>query len=342
MGSLNFINDPELFELYDVAIADATHTSENMKAVIDYVFENAYIYPVAYGITARVYAKDKLTSLYYREGYVTLTASTYAGQEENVDPEHEILSLGGETDLSAVAGSYTFSEVVGEGSGSCEYTLTLNEDGTYRIDQLNMYGEEVYIEGSFTMAGETVVCAAPEAGVQGAMDRFLNSGWCDVDAPESSWTLNGDGTATPVGYVESEPQDDGGETEAVFSGLKTPSVEIPDDYHMFIFFEEYEGDYSQWQLYVNDTSYILAVMLPNGMEFIYTGEKTQDGPTIVMGAPNEADNPKLGDFWAEDGTITWQILGQSDCVPVDFSGFQAYSDAVAAGEMGYDFFAAQA
>lgn len=338
--SLAWVNDAELFKLYETANADDTHTSENMKAVIDRVFENAYIYPVAYSVTARIYNKNHISQLYFREGNVTLAASAYVGQTLNADPVTEKKQAEA-VDYSAIAGEYTFSEAVGEGSGVCEYKLTLQADGSYRLDQHNMYNEDVFLEGTFTCDGETVVCAAPDGGVQGSMDRLLNSGWTDADAPSASWTLNGDGTAVPVGYTPAEAEVSA-ETAAPSAAVKTPAVEIPADYHRFMFYEAYEGDYTQWQLYVNDTSYILALLLPNGMEFDYTGEKTQDGPVITMGAPNEADNPKIGDFWNEDGTVSWQILGGDDCVPVKYADMAAYAEGVSNGTMGYAYFEALA
>jgi len=252
-GSLIFHNDDKLFELYDVATADATHTLENMKAVIDYVFENAYIYPVAYSVSARIYRADTISDIYYREGYETLPASTFVGQSANLDPVGGGIALEIGGDASAIAGTYTFSEIVGEGSGTCEYKVTFNADGTYRIDQHNMYGEDVWIEGTFVYVDGTVVCAAPETGVQGAMDRLLNSGWAEVDAPASSWIVNGDGTATPVGYDASAAEGEGeGEAEGEEDGEE---VELPgivnhfvnnEGYEMFNFYEKSDSGYITW------------------------------------------------------------------------------------------------
>lgn len=341
-GSLIFHNDDTLFELYDVATADATHNSENMKAVIDHVFAKAYIYPVAYSVSARIYRADVISDIYYREGYATLGASTYVGQEANVDPDVPgfTLSMG---DVSAAVGTYTFSEVVGEGSGKCEYTIELKEDGTYRIDQANMYGENVWIEGTYMYVDGVVVCQAPGAGVQGDMDRLLNSGWADVDAPASQWTLNGDGTATPVGYVPAEPGDekeDSGEVE--LPGIVNHFVNN-EGYEMFNFYEKSDSGYITWYLLIkqeteegdNKTgSYVLveAIEVDGKNELVYRGTYTQTKGDITTGAPNEdSDTQRLGTVWNEDGTINWTIFGKGTIAHANMEGLDEYKTGVKEG-----------
>ena len=342
-GSIIFHNDQELFDLYDVATADATHTTENMKKVIDHVFANAYVYPVAYSVSARVYRADVISELYLREGYVTLGASTYAGQAVNADPAVEGMTLGG-GDVSSIAGTYTFSEVVGEGSGKCEYTIVLNADGTYRIDQANMYGENVWIEGTYSYIGGTVVCAAPAAGVQGPMDRWLNSGWADNAAPECQWTLNGDGTATPVGYVPAEP---GGEGEGEGEEVELPGIVNHfvnnEGYEMFNFYEASDNGYITWYLLIKqeteegDTktgSYVMVQMLEvdGKTELVYRGTYTQTKGDITTGAPNEDSDPqRIGTVWNEDGTINWTIFGGGKVAHANMEGLDEYKTGVNEG-----------
>ena len=342
-GSIIFHNDQELFDLYDVATADATHTTENMKKVIDHVFANAYVYPVAYSVTARVYRADVISQLYLREGYVTLPASTYAGQQVNADPAvaGQVLTAG---DVSAAVGTYTFTEVVGEGSGKCEYKIELKEDGTYRIDQANMYGENVWIEGTYMYVDGTVVCAAPEAGVQGPMDRWLNSGWADNAAPECQWTLNGDGTATPVGYepaAAEEPKEE-----------KTEEVELPgivnhfvnnEGYEMFNFYEKSDSGYITWYLLIKQEteegdaktgSYVMVQMVEvdDKTELVYRGTYTQTKGDITTGAPNEdSDAQRLGTVWNEDGTINWSIFGKGTIAHANMEGIEEYKTGVKEG-----------
>ena len=342
-GSIIFHNDQTLFDLYDVATADATHTTENMKKVIDHVFANAYIYPVAYSVTARVYRADVIKDLYLREGYVTLGASTYAGQEVNADPAvaGQVLTAG---DVSAAVGTYTFSEVVGEGSGTCEYKIELKEDGTYRIDQHNMYGEDVWIEGTYMYVDGVVVCTAPEAGVQGAMDRLLNSGWTEVDAPAPQWILNGDGTATPVGYepaAAEEPEEEK-EEEDTRPGIVKHFVDN-EGYEMFNFYEKSDSGYVTWYLLTkqeaeegdNKTgSYVLVMAQKVGdkNELVYRGAYTQTKGDITLGAPNEdSDADRLGTIWNADGTVSFSIFSKGAVAHANMEGIDEYKEGVKAG-----------
>ncbi len=346
-GSLIFHNDDALFELYDVATADATHTLDNMKAVIDYVFENAYIYPVAYSVSARIYRADTISKIYYREGYETLPASTYVGQSVNADPEGGGLALEIGGDASAIAGTYTFSEVVGEGSGSCEYTVTFNADGTYRIDQHNMYGEDVWIEGSFVYVDGVVVCEAPEAGVQGAMDRLLNSGWAEVDKPATSWVVNEDGTVTPVGYVPAAEGEGEGENEGEGEEVELPGIVNHfvnnEGYEMFNFYEKSESGYITWYLLIKQEteegdsktgSYVMVQMLEvdGKSELVYRGTYTQTKGDITTGAPNEdSDAQRIGTVWNEDGTINWTIFGGGKVAHANMEGLEEYKTGVNEG-----------
>ena len=339
-GSLIFHNDKTLFDLYDVATADATHTTENMKKVIDHVFANAYIYPVAYSVSARVYRADVISKLYYREGYVTLGASTYVGQQPNVSANIPGFKLTA-GDLSAVAGTYTFSEVVGEGSGKCEYTIVLNADGTYRIDQHNMYGEDVWIEGTYLYADGKVVCQAPEKGVQGPMDRLLNSGWTNVDKPEPQWILNGDGTATPVGYVPAEPEPEK-PVEDTRPGIVKHFVDN-EGYEMFNFYEKDGKEYVTWYLLIkqetedgpNKTGNYVLVMakkIGDKNELVYRGTYSQNKGDITLNAPNaDSDEQRLGTIWNEDGTVNFTIFSKGAVAHTHMEGLDEYKAGVTDG-----------
>ncbi len=343
-GSLIFHNDEELFALYDVATADKTHTTENMKKVIDHVFKNAYVYPVAYSVSARIYRADVIKELYYREGYATLGASTYVGQNANKDPNKAGLTISG-ADLSAVAGEYTFTEVVGEGSGKCEYKINLKADGTYRIDQHNMYGEDVWIEGEYKYIGGKIVCDAPPAGVQGPMDRLLNSGWAEVDNPASTWIKNEDGTIVPEGYKPPEDNgDQGGEEEDTRPGIVKHFVDN-EGYEMFNFYDKGDKGYTTWYLLIKqeteegDTktgNYVLvyAAKVGDKNELVYRGTYSQVKGDITTGAPNaDSDEQRLGSVWNDDGTINWTIFTKGQVAHAKMEGLEDYKNGVKDGSI---------
>jgi ABC-type transport system substrate-binding protein len=75
-----FVKDDKLQELYKAASADATHDAAHMKACMDYVLQNGYMYALVGQSSALVYSKD-ITNLYKREGYYYPSASTFAGQK---------------------------------------------------------------------------------------------------------------------------------------------------------------------------------------------------------------------------------------------------------------------
>ena len=240
--------------------------------------------------------------------------------------------------MSAYAGTYTFDEDMEMGSGLNSYVITLNEDGTYRIDQHNVFGEDVFIEGSFMAVDGQIVCAAPEKGVQGAMDRLLTSGWTDMEKPASTWVLNGDGTATPVGYEpgagggqpagggNQPPQGDGGEP-GILNGLagmgfdrfdwteSAPVGDIP--WHLFIKNGENDAD-------GNETGeYCLVVENPHvgnadGL-LVYHGTFVKQGPTVNLSEPDESADEvmRLGGMWNSDGTSVWKISGMGVVAPED-------------------------
>ena len=77
--TFSLIEDEHLQELYEAAVADATHDAEHMRAALDYNVEHAYIYPIAKISTGLVYTND-IQEMFYREGYYTPGASTFVGQ----------------------------------------------------------------------------------------------------------------------------------------------------------------------------------------------------------------------------------------------------------------------
>lgn len=94
----------------------------------------------------------------------------------------------------AVAGTYTFSEE--SDMGISEWTLDLNEDGTYELSQLNPFGDTFSGNGKYTQDGNTVDIAAP-AFTEG--DRFMGE-FVDEGDFSSKWMLCADNTAVPFGY----------------------------------------------------------------------------------------------------------------------------------------------
>lgn len=193
--SLNFIRDDELYNLIETAKANETHDDEHVKAVIDYALGHAYIYPIAYSFTCFIYNKD-ITDIYYREKAETPAAFTFVGQTRAEETAKPIGSDEADGFDPALAGSYTYSEPPKFGDGMCDFVLTLNADGSYRLDETNGNGEKVFIEGTWTAKGDVVSLSA--SPVKGDMDRLLVDWVSDMNNPAPVLKLNADGTFTPV------------------------------------------------------------------------------------------------------------------------------------------------
>ena len=198
--SLNFIRDNELYQLLQDAKADETHDDEHVKALIDYALDHQYIYPIAHPVSCYIYSKE-FSDIYYRESSVTPAACTYAGQTKleetavTVNYVEEVIAYD-----AALAGTYTYEEPPKFGDGMNELTLTLNADGTYRLDMVNGVGESVYTEGTWSSEGSVAYLSA--SPVMGDMNRMLVDWVDDFENPDPTLTLNADGTFTPVVPVD--------------------------------------------------------------------------------------------------------------------------------------------
>ena len=337
-GTLTFCNDQELFDRYAVATADATHNSESMKQVIDYVYENALVYPVCYSITARVYSAGVIQDLYFREGNVTLAASTYAGQEPNVDSTFTgyVLPAAQASVDASLAGTYTYSEAASFGDKDNDFTLTLNPDGTYRLECNNSVGENIYTEGTWSVdADGNVACSA--SPVSGDMDKFLNSGWADTDNPAPVFTLSTDGTMAPVGVEAPAEEPDSSEPSGEEPFILTALAE--GGFDRFDWIEETSFGTFPWHLMIKNGENaadgteqgeaILVVENPNmGTEdglLVYHCTFTKDGPKLILSEPEESDEEmkRLGDAWNEDGTSVWVISGMGQVNPENVPAAEA-------------------
>lgn len=74
--TFSLIEDDQLQELYEAAVADATHDAEHMRAVLDYVVDKGYVYSMCKMSAGLVYTKD-IAKMFYREGYFTPGAASF-------------------------------------------------------------------------------------------------------------------------------------------------------------------------------------------------------------------------------------------------------------------------
>ncbi|MGM9593970.1 MAG: alpha/beta hydrolase fold domain-containing protein [Candidatus Onthomonas sp.] len=124
---------------------------------------------------------------------LSLTACGGSQPAEEPTPAQEPVAEVPAGEGGQVAGTYSFTESVMGGAFEVEWTLTLNEDGTFTLVEGNpMMGETEYT-GTYTADGDTVTTGPLEGGTPQA--EFFN------DDLSCQWTLDiGAGTALPVNY----------------------------------------------------------------------------------------------------------------------------------------------
>ena len=309
--TLTFNNDTTLFEKYSKA--DASYTTKEakdaaIKECIDYVFDNAYVYPLSYARSNPVYLSAKIKSLYKREGVTTLACSTFKDQEENKDGSNRTtfeMPVWGIVDPTLV-GTYTFDAPSMTATMTGTYTLILNADGSFKLtgDYSNL-GEMNYIEGTWVLYdGVVVLNQIGEATVvKGGNDKFCANGWYDSDAKQVYVKIN-DGKCSA--YIADDE-------EAELPGIVTYYT-TKEGYSCFIY------DNRVYVLILNEakddatnTETGKAVIVYEGTsEVVYRGNFSKVGPTITVSECSSDGGTFSEWFWEGDTdskTCTWNIKG---------------------------------
>ncbi|MGN1148212.1 MAG: alpha/beta hydrolase fold domain-containing protein [Lachnospiraceae bacterium] len=134
--------------------------------------------------------------------------------EETVDvPETEAAS-----DISAVAGTYSFEESAMGGAFTVPWTLVLKEDGTYTLTEENPFMGVLEHKGTYTYDGEIVTTGPFEEG-DSAQAEFLNEDF------SCEWTVDMENsTCVPLNMGEAS---EGGMPEGGIPGGGIPEGGIP-------------------------------------------------------------------------------------------------------------------
>jgi hypothetical protein len=218
-------------------------------------------------------------------------------KEEAPDPSQETPDPSQETpgpeqsDIETVAGVYSFAETTP--FGEVPWIITLNEDGSFVIEQEN----EVMGNPSWTGTkwidhgnGTFTTVAAQGEGAQIA-DFWQKDG-------SITWINNGDGTLTP-GPEQGSIESIAGEysfTETTPFGEIGWIITLNEDGSFLIEQPENEG--------LGNPSW-------TGTEWIDHG----DGTFTTVAAQGEG--PQIASFWQQDGSITWKDNGDGTLTPVE-------------------------
>lgn len=120
-----------------------------------------------------------------------------------------------ETPSAEVAGTYTFTESAMGGQFTVDWTLTLNEDGTYVILEKNPFMGDLTYEGTYTVE-DGVVVTGPFEGEPPKAEFFEADKSC-------RWTLDGD-RCTPANYDSSDAPAAGGAEAGNLKGVAYAST----------------------------------------------------------------------------------------------------------------------
>lgn len=229
--------------------------------------------------------------------------------EENQTPTEDNAA-----DETSVAGTYTFLET--SDMGESLWTLILNEDGTYSIEQDNPFGDKTVGEGTYMADGDVVYCSGIDASAfHGAADgdAFADRlmGGFVGDDNSTTWVINEDGTMYPEGMEPSAA----GVADSV-SGTYT-------------YVETSDMGESLWTLILNDDgTYSIEQDNPFDDKTVGEGTYTADGNTIscsgidaaAFHAASEGDkfaDRLMGGFVGDDNSTTWTINADGTMEPVE-------------------------
>lgn len=213
-----------------------------------------------------------------------------------------------------VSGVYTFVEI--SDMGASLWTLTLNADGTYSVEQDNPFGDETVGEGEYTAEGTTVSCGPIDsAAFHGKTesskfaDRLMGGFVGDNNSIE--WEVNvDDGTAVPVGFTG---------TVGTLDDIGGKDSDEPSIYGVYTFEEESDMGISIWTLELHpDGTYSIEQDNPFGDETVGEGEYTAEGAFISCGSIDasafhgKTESSKfadrlMGGFVGDDNSTEWIV-----------------------------------
>lgn len=212
------------------------------------------------------------------------------------------------------AGSvYTYSE--NRGDFSVEWSLTLNEDGTYVLDEVHG------LSGNLTThTGQTWTDNGDGTLTTGAWDVDENKSEFFKPNGECTWIVNDDGTVTPADAGEGA-----GESTGIAAGKYT-YIE-----------SKGPGDF-QWDiLLMGNGNCRIDETNPSGevTEHVASGWTDNGDGTVTTGEWENSDVNK-SDFFKPNGEATWKINADGTCEPVaEGEGGGAAATAVNAGKYIY-------
>ena len=257
-------------------------------------------------------ADNGYTSSWKLHGDGTCEALNYDGGSTSVsssDLPEEVYPAGGE-----YVGVYTFGEVNERGS-TVPYSMWVNADGTINIFMNNSFTGLHEYDGEWTYEGDGVISVGPLT-YEGdePMGTWFDSG----NGFSSSYTLNADGTFSPMNYT-------GGSTSIDVSTLPAEIYPLYTSLAGTYYFGEVNdhGSTVPYAVVLKDSGSAL-VLMDNSFTGVhaYTGDWTDNGDgTISIGALTyEGDDPMGTWFDGDNGfSSSWRVSA-GVCSPMNYDG----------------------
>ena len=222
-----------------------------------------------------------------------------------------------------VTGTYTFVEL--SDMGASLWTLTLNADGTYSVEQDNPFGDKTVGESTYTSEGTTVSCDGIDAAAFHGLteeDKFADRLMGEFVGGENDieWEVNpADGTAVPTGYtgVVGTMDDLGGAPMGDEGGMPEGlDFTVAGTY---TFEEANDMGTSYWTLELHpDMTYSIEQDNPFGDKTVGEGEYTYEDNEVTCSGIEAAafhgltEEDKfadrlMGEFVGDDNSTSWII-----------------------------------
>ena len=217
----------------------------------------------------------------------------YIEEEETEDP----VTDEPDTQPSAEGNVYTYTETNAFGL-EIAWSLTLCEDGTYVLTEVNDFVGEMSYEGtSYTVDGDTVTCGPMVSGP----DQY---DWAD---PAGFVVTIGNGVFAPEGVELPE---------------SAGSVAIPAGDYTYM--ETTPFGEVKWVVTLNEDGTAVVAQPENESmgNPTWTAVWTDNGDGTVVTSECTGDFTQIADFW-EDNSIAWTVLNEGMIVPTKSSDYDA-------------------
>jgi uncharacterized cupin superfamily protein len=220
---------------------------------------------------------------------------------------------------SVSAGTYMYYEDKGD-FGVIPWTVVLNEDGTATITEANSHiGDQIHDCAQWTDNGDGTFTTGAWDTTGGPMSEFF------AEDGSATWEIAEDGICQPVnGTPSADPAlaelNDTSDLDAGGPPENGPVDQLTPTAGTYMYYED-KGDFGviPWTIVLNEdgTATVTEANEHIGDQIHNCAQWTDNGDgTFTTGAWDTTGGP-MSEFFAEDGSATWEIPEEGICQPVN-------------------------